>query len=150
MTLVKRKERIRFLRFAIVGTVGAAVDFIIFNLFATVLKVPALPASMISFVAAVVNNFFLNRMWTYPESRSKRIGRQIGQFFLVSIAGLLIRALLFYFLENPIIGVFQSLLSVNLEVATIIGHNITLALAILIVMTWNFIANRYWTFNDVE
>lgn len=150
MTLVKPNERIRFLRFAIVGTVGAAVDFLIFNLFATILKVPALPASMISFVAAVINNFVLNRMWTYPDSRSKRISRQIGQFFLVSIAGLLIRAALFYFLENPLINLIQSLLSVNLEIATIIGHNITLALAILMVMIWNFLANRYWTFNDVE
>jgi putative flippase GtrA len=29
------------------------------------------------------------------------------------------------------------------------GHNLTLAVAILVVMMWNFFANRYWTYNDV-
>jgi putative flippase GtrA len=28
-----------------------------------------------------------------------------------------------------------------------VGHNVSLAIAIIVVMGWNFIANRYWTFN---
>jgi putative flippase GtrA len=34
-------------------------------------------------------------------------------------------------------------------VATVIGHNAALAVAIGIVMLWNYFANRYWTYNDI-
>jgi putative flippase GtrA len=30
------------------------------------------------------------------------------------------------------------------------AHNIALAAAVLVVMMWNFFANRYWTYNDVS
>ena len=31
-----------------------------------------------------------------------------------------------------------------------LADNITLAIAVIIVMFWNFFANRYWTYNDVD
>jgi len=63
-------ERVKFIRFAIVGTIGSVVDFGVFNLLATLLKTPAVAASMVSFTLAVINNFFWNRYWTYPETRT--------------------------------------------------------------------------------
>jgi putative flippase GtrA len=30
------------------------------------------------------------------------------------------------------------------------SDNLTLAVAVLIVMFWNFFVNRYWTYSDVE
>jgi putative flippase GtrA len=150
MNLSQPKERTRLIKFAIVGAIGAAVDFGIFNLFASVLNVPALPAGMISFVAAVISNFTWNRLWTYPDSRSKRLSHQITQFFLVSTAGLIIRALLFLVFENALVDLCTRILSSSSISPTIVGHNLMLALAILIVMAWNFVANRYWTYNDVE
>jgi putative flippase GtrA len=32
----------------------------------------------------------------------------------------------------------------------VMGENLTLAIAVLIVLFWNFFVNRYWTYNDVE
>jgi putative flippase GtrA len=29
------------------------------------------------------------------------------------------------------------------------GHNGALAIAVLVVMMWNYFVNRYWTYNDV-
>ncbi|HZU87458.1 MAG TPA: GtrA family protein [Anaerolineaceae bacterium] len=151
MKLLKdQKERTRFFRFALVGILGAVIDFGLFNLLTVALKMEALPASTISFVAAVVNNYFLNRAWTYPESRSKPVLRQAGMFFVVSLVGLAIRALMFTLLENPLIELSAKVLPPNFLTPTIVGHNLTLALAILIVMLWNFTANRYWTYNDIS
>jgi putative flippase GtrA len=31
-----------------------------------------------------------------------------------------------------------------------LGHNFSLALAVIIVMMWNFFVNRFWTYGDVE
>jgi putative flippase GtrA len=148
--LSDKKERTRFFRFALVGILGAVVDFGLFNLLTVAFKMQGLPASMISFVAAVINNYVLNRSWTYPDSRSKSVVRQAAMFFVVSLVGLGIRALMFTTLEVPLIELSLRILPPNFLTPTIVGHNLTLALAILIVMLWNYTANRYWTYNDVK
>ena len=152
MSLLKDpKERTRFYRFALVGILGAVIDFGLFNLLTIVFNMQALPASTISFIAAVLNNYFLNRAWTYPDSRSKPLVRQALMFFVVSLVGLGIRALMFALLEVPFIDLAARIFPPDFFLTpTVIGHNATLALAILIVMLWNFTANRYWTYNDIK
>lgn len=144
------KERGRFLRFAVVGAIGAVVDFGVFNLLATTHILPAVWASVVSFLCAVISNFTLNRFWTYPDSRSKPLGRQVFQFIVVSLVGLGIRTPLFAWLENWIAGLAAQWLPDFFLSPTFLGHNIALAIAVLVVMMWNFIANRYWTYNDVK
>lgn len=139
-------EQKRFGKFAIVGILGAVVDFGVFNLLATGLKFNAVPSSVVSFSLAVVNNFILNRLWTFPDSRNARLGKQLIQFTLVSVIGLLIRTPLFAWLEKQLVPLAARLVP-NLFTPTFIGHNLSLAIAIIVVMLWNFIANRYWTFN---
>ncbi len=149
-TLRDPKERTRFFRFALVGILGAVIDFGLFNLLTVTFHMDALPSSMISFIAAVINNYVLNRTWTYPDSRSKSVWRQAGMFFIVSLVGLGIRAVMFMVLEQPLIDLSTKIFPPNFLTPTIIGHNVTLALAIFIVMLWNYTANRYWTYNDVS
>ena len=142
-------ERTRFLKFAAVGLFGAVVDFGVMNSLVTFVHAPFVAAGTISFICAVISNFIWNRFWTYPESRSKPLIGQLGQFALVNAAGLLIRL--------PILNIgepaFDKLL-LNLPIAVkshqFISHNGTLALAVGIVMMWNFFINRYWTYNDVD
>ena len=71
------------MRFAVVGIIGAVVDFGTFNLLVNLLHVAwQSVASVISFTAAVVSNFLWNRFWTYPDSRSKSIPKQVVQFIV--------------------------------------------------------------------
>lgn len=151
MILADRKERTRFLRFAVVGSIGAIVDFGVFNLLSGPLKTPAVIASMISFTFAVISNFTWNRFWTYPDSRSKALYRQIVQFFLINLIGLAIRTPMFAGLEKLLTNLFTSIVPAEFYFSPVfIAHNISLATVILIVMLWNFFANRYWTYNDVK
>jgi putative flippase GtrA len=151
MILTKPQERTRFLRFAFVGIIGAVIDFGVFNLLTRLTPIEAVWASTISFVAAVISNFIWNRYWTYPDSRSKPLASQVGQFFVVSIIGMGMRILMFKFLEELFINTSAAILPENFFLTpTFVGHNFLLAVAILLVMLWNFIANRYWTYNDVK
>lgn len=150
MKITKHKEISRFMRFAMVGVIGAVVDFSIFNLLATLLGVRPLIAQVFSFSTAVVSNFIWNRLWTYPDSRSKPIQAQMIQFVLISVIGLLIRTPLFAFLEPNLIRIFTGMLPANTVTPTFAGHNVSLAIAIIVVMFWNFLANRFWTYNDVD
>ena len=148
--LSNRRERSRFFRFAIVGAVGALIDFSIFNLFIHFLNFQSIWASTISFIAAVISNFFWNRYWTYPDSRTKSLLGQLIQFSIVSVFGLGIRIVLFWILENRLIHLSKIYLPSQILEPTFVGHNVTLALAILVVMLWNFFINRFWTYNDIE
>jgi len=149
--IADKKERTRFLKFALVGSIGAIIDFGIFNLFVSYFSVKAVIASIISFVAAVISNFLWNRFWTYPDSRKKGFTSQLTQFVVVSIVGLLIRAVSFVPLENVVLNLTtRSVNSITIVSPQTISHNITLAILIIVVMFWNFFANRYWTYNDVK
>lgn len=144
------QERTRFLKFLVVGLIGAVVDFGTFNLLTLTTAIPAVWASAISFGAAIISNFLWNRYWTYPDSRSKPVAAQLVQFAGVSVLGLAIRLPLFAFLEHRLIDFFTRLqlpLPVN---PTFEGHNTSLAIAVLVVMLWNFFINRLYTYSDVS
>jgi len=144
-------ERTRFIRFAVVGTIGAVVDFCVFNLLHGVFGIQEVWASVFSFTTAVLSNFTWNRYWTYPDSRSKPISNQLLTFTVVNIIGLGIRTPLFAGLSGLLKNLFALLpfLPVAVITADFLGNNGALAIAILVVMLWNFFVNRYWTYNDV-
>lgn len=148
--LANHQERTRFFRFMVVGAIGAVVDFGTFNLLTLVLHVPAVWASVVSFAAAVTSNFIWNRCWTYPDSRAKPVARQMTQFVTVNVAGLAIRTPLFAALEGPLRRLFIYLVLPIPLSPDILGHNLALAVAVGVVMLWNFFVNRYWTYNDID
>ena len=149
--LTNPRERTRFIRFLVVGFFGAVVDFGIENLLHRLLGVPYVWAGGISFVCAILSNFFWNRYWTYPDSRTKPIVRQLLQFAVVSVTGLAIRLPILKFLEPEMTRLFRSLPdSMLILPADLLGENITLCIAVGIVLFWNFFVNRYWTYNDVK
>jgi putative flippase GtrA len=142
-------ERTRFIKFAIVGTIGAVIDFGVMNLLVALAHAPFVVAGTISFICAVISNFTWNRFWTYPESRSKPLMGQLGQFTLVNAAGLLIRIPILNYLE-PVLDKLFTGVSIVSKYHQFLSHNITLAFAVGVVMLWNFFVNRYWTYSDVE
>ncbi len=175
ITLAKtnRKEFKRFAKFLVVGVTGFVVDFGVFNLLIRAVGLPDVPvasivikgatvAQAISFSLAAINNFLWNRYWTYPDSRSKPILRQFGMFFLLSVIGLAIRTPIFSLLNSPAKAVVDSLPYgpfaglLNFAITTVhltqeqIAYNGALAGAVLVVLFWNFFANRFITYSDVK
>ena len=144
------KERTRFLKFAAVGALGSVLDFGVMNLLTRLFAMRLVYAGTISFLCAVVNNFTGNRFWTYPESRSRHILHQLGMFLVVNAAGIAIRVPILHFVEPPMEGLFKSMGVLPAITPETLAKNATLALAIGIVMLWNYFVNRYWTYNDVE
>lgn len=139
------------MRFAVVGIFGAIVDFGVANLLTNAFHTSIVLAGTVSFIAAIINNFLWNRYWTYPDSRSKPIVRQLMMFTMVSVMGLLIRVPTLAILEPRVYALIVSLpIEFPLLTPRQIADNVTLAIAVLIVMFWNFFVNRYWTYNDVE
>lgn len=143
------RERTRFLKFAVVGLIGGVVDFGTANLLVYVFSAALVIAGTISFIAAVISNFTWNRYWTYPDSRSKPILHQLAQFTIINAIGLGIRVPVLRFLE-PVLRRFFTILHPPVFSVDFLGKNFTLAVAVIIVMFWNFFVNRYVTYNDVR
>ena len=149
MSLLKsKKERTRFIKFAIVGVCGSVIDFGFFNLLTLAFSVSSIASSIVSFSLAVINNFVLNRFWTYPETRQNPIYKPLIQFVMVSCLGLAIRVPLFAWLEKVLIPLAAKTIP-HVLTPTIVGHNVSLALVIGVVMLWNYFVNRFWTFKNV-
>ena len=150
MIISNPRERERFFKFAIVGTIGFGVDFLTFNLFRFGIGFSAELSSVFSFSAAVVSNFLLNRYWTFPDSRSKPLVNQLLQYALVNVIGLIIRTVVFSLINEPLVNLFAGM---NIDLPfepNVLGENLALATVVIIVLFWNFFINRYWTYNDVE
>jgi len=148
-------EITRFLKFSVVGAVGAVIDLGLFHIMHARLGVTEVLASAISFTAAVTSNFIWNRYWTYPDSRSKPLRRQAGQFALVSVIGLAIRTPVLVLLLEPCTALATLLLQTPLGQtmpisASALGADLALVSVILVVLFWNFLANRLWTYGDVD
>lgn len=159
----KAKEVERFLKFATVGMLGAMVDFAVLNILQRTLLIPEGAASDvemrvrlatgIAFTVAVLHNFTINRYWTYPDSRSRSVRRQLVQFFAVSAVGLAFRIIFIGATFRFFGELGASLLTGSAMTETAInqlGSNIAQGISIIIVLNWNFIVNRLWTFSDVE
>lgn len=150
MIVIENKEHVRFVKFAVVGAVGSLVDIGVMNLMTQVVHLPLVIGGSISFVCAVVNNFIGNRYWTYPDSRSKPLHRQLGMFFIVNAVGIAIRIPILQYVEPPLAKLFENMTHLSFDVADALAKNATLIFAIGVVMLWNFFVNRYWTYNDVN
>ena len=141
------REKVRFIKFLIVGTIGAVVDFGVMNALSHFFHLSLTLSGTISFICALISNFLWNRYWTYPDSRSRSIPKQLSMFFVVNIIGILIRIPILRYLEPFFLSYLKNYSGVFSPLAV---KNITLAIAVLIVLFWNFFINRYWTYNDID
>ena len=164
----KAKEVERFIKFAFVGLLGFVIDFGALFVLQSSLLPPVndlqerLPvnvaiATSIGFALAVISNYAWNRFWTYPDSRSYSVRRQLTQFAIVSVIGWIARTLWI-----TATYVFLGLLSTQFIQMLIVGYQPHMLdehklgtmtaqfIGVVVVMVWNFLANRYWTFNDVD
>lgn len=126
----------QFVRFSLVGLSGTLIDVGLLNLLHEGLGVFVYTAATIAFTAAVINNFLLNKYWTFRHRAGykSRGSVQFFQFIFVSLVGLLINLGIMYLLIE-----FLDL-----------WFNWAKAAAIIVVLFWNFVANKLWTFRTKE
>lgn len=159
----KAKEVERFLKFAVVGTVGAVIDSgTLFLLQATVLP-PTLQdpdwnvaiAQTLAFIAAILSNYFWNRHWTYPDLRSRSWHKQMVQFAVISFVGWVVRTIWITSAHNmlgqtlmpvllPVIQIFRAGYVPSPTGEAKLGTMIAWFVGVIVVMIWNFFANRYF------
>jgi putative flippase GtrA len=120
----------KMLKFGIVGLSGMCIDFSLTWVFKEKIKLNKYIANTIGFSAAVINNFYLNYIWTFKGVHSS-IPAAFGLFVLFAVIGLL--------LNNFFVYLFHGLGSLNFYISK--------GLAIIGVFIWNFASNYFFNFH---
>ena len=119
----------KFIRFGVVGFIGFGIDFGLTYLFKEKVKLKKYTANAIGFSVAALNNYILNRVWTF-QSHNPNVGHEFIMFLLISLVGLAINTLVIWF--------FVKKCKFNFYFSKLI--------AVGVVMIWNFILNLLFTF----
>ncbi|GAB4538280.1 MAG: hypothetical protein Kow0063_25930 [Anaerolineae bacterium] len=161
----RSKEIERFIKFLIVGMVTWLLDFAVLNLLQSTFLMPEKPyetlkvflASGTAFVVAVVTNFIWNRHWTFGDVQSHHYRQQLARFCIATSIGWIFRSVFIASMYKPlgqiaveIIGTLRPEYGFGLVTPNQIGTNVAQAIAIVIVLFWNFLASRFWTFAPSE
>jgi putative flippase GtrA len=120
---------LQLVRFGLVGGVGFVVNVAVYALFVHYAKVDYRVASVAAWLIAVLNNFVLNRHWTF-DARAGRARFQALRFFLVSLVAE---------------GFSLLLLTVLVENGGV-SKVPAQALAVAASMPLNFLGNKLWSF----
>jgi len=120
---------LQLIRFGMVGGVGFAVNLVVYTALVHGVGVEYRVASVAAWLVAVINNFVLNRHWTF-DARGSAARAQAIRFLLVSlVAEGVSLALLTLFVEGA-------------EIAKVPAQ----ALAVAGSMPLNFLGNKLWSF----
>jgi putative flippase GtrA len=120
---------LQLVRFAIVGAIGFVVNLAVYTLCVHVLVIDYHAAAVLAWLIAVMNNFVLNRHWTF-DARDGIAHRQAVRFFVVSLTAL---------------GASLLVLSLLVEVVGL-AKVPAQALAVAASMPLNFLGNKLWSF----
>jgi putative flippase GtrA len=120
---------LQFVRFGLVGASGYVVNIAVYALCVHPLAIDYRASATLAFLAAVTNNFWWNRHWTF-RARAGHAGFQAARFLVVSLAAF---------------GLNLVLLQL-LVVAAGLPKVPAQAIAVLLAMPANFLGNRLWTF----
>jgi putative flippase GtrA len=120
---------LQLVRFALVGGTGFVVNLLVYTLLVHPLGIDYRAASVAAWLVAVLNNFVLNRHWTF-DAREGRARFQAIRFLVVSLVAEVFSLLLLTLLVED-----AGLAKVSAQ-----------ALAVAASMPLNFLGNKLWSF----
>jgi putative flippase GtrA len=125
---------------------GTVIDVGGFTALITLTPINTFVAASLSFIAAVINNYTWNRVWTFQD-KVHSIAKQFPKFLTVSVGGLLLN-LFFLWLNIFILGQLLVWIGTVADTQSLPAWALTLSKlgASAIVFSYNFLANRFWTF----
>lgn len=90
-------------------------------------------AKILSFSISVINSYTWNRRWTFRSNDPKKL-REFIKFLTIAIVGVVLNASIMYIVVDFV------------HLNDLYG----LVLASAIVMFWNFLANKFYTFKESQ
>ncbi|MBT8070656.1 MAG: GtrA family protein [Gammaproteobacteria bacterium] len=120
----------QFVRFTLVGITATLSTYAVLILLVEVFRLSPILASIIGYLVGIVVNYKLNYGFTFRSSNRHHI--LFPKFLIVMLVGLLLNVLIMFIGMNWL-G---------------IHYILSQLVAVAFVLTWSFVANRFWVFTD--
>jgi putative flippase GtrA len=121
---------LKAIKFGLVGTLGLVTDFGVTYLCKEKLKWNKFIANSLGFSFAVIQNYYLNRVWTF-NNNDQHVVLQFSKFVFVALAGLALNNLFLFFFLKYTRGKYFYWCKIAVTA---------------IIFIWNFFANSFYTF----
>jgi putative flippase GtrA len=118
----------QFVKFAGVGIIGTAVHYILLIVFVEVFGRDPVSGSAVGFLGGAIVNYYLNRHYTFRSDARHMVA--MPKFLTVATIGMI--------LNVTIMAILTNLLDFQYLIDQIFATSV--------VLVWNFIANKFWTF----
>ena len=134
-------------KFVIVGVINTGIDFAVLNALLFSTKIYSgrwlILFNSISFSAAVINSYFLNKYWTFKSQNVENSkAKQFSQFLIISVIGISINDAIVYGLAtftSPLFGLSAQMWT-----------NVAKLFATAASMVWNFIGYKFIVFKKKD
>lgn len=140
--MIKLKETIsQFYKFILVGILNTLIDLGILN---GLIFFTGIAAGWefsffkgVSFTAAVINSYFLNKFWTFQKKEGGGAA-EFGQFLIISVAGLGVNV--------GVASLFVNIIGPQGGISPQIWANVGAVAAIGFSTIWNFVLYKFFVF----
>jgi putative flippase GtrA len=131
-SLQRPKWQMQFFRFASVGAIGTLAHYVLLVMLVEMLRTNEVAASTAGATLGALVNYLLNRRYTFRSK--KRHGEALTKFLIIAALGLTLNSLLML--------IFVEILNIYYLLAQVLSTGL--------VLIWNFLGNRFWTFRDAN
>lgn len=132
----------QFMKYSIVGASGFVINMIVYSAMVKSVGMHYMPAAIVSFTAAITNNFILNKYWTFNNPQGA-VSRQARRFLVISLASLALNLAIL----RVLVEILASVNALGLHVDRAI---VAQAVAISICTILNFSGNKLWSFRQAS
>jgi len=118
----------QFISFSIIGAVGTAAHFAVLIVSVQALSMSPVSGSLAGFITGAIINYLLNYYVTF-KSTNRHLDSSL-KFFTIAMIGLGLNTAIMYIMSQWLY------------------YLISQVIATAIVLIWNFLCNRFWTFRE--
>lgn len=123
-----------FLKFALVGVSGIIVNQGLLALQVDALQIDLKIAGLIAIELSILNNFFLNNIWTWKDRKKHSFGKRLLRYHMVTA------------LSGGVNYVTLLFLTASLDMHYLLANLIGIGIGMVI----NFALNHLWTFQKKD
>lgn len=120
----------QYLMFAGVGAIGTAGHYLVLVLLVELFAVVPVVATTLAYIVGAVINYLLNYHYTFSSDKPHLPA--LSKFFTIAFVGM--------FFNGLIMDLGTRQLELNYLLAQVV--------ATIVVLQWNFFANKFWTFSS--
>lgn len=130
--IISKAFLLQLIKFVIVGAIGTLVNISVLFLLTEFFKFLYLISEVIGFTLATINNYLLNKIWTFEENIQVKIIRKYIQYFIVCLLSLILNLIVLFLL----VEVFD------------FWYILAEIVAIMVSFVINFIGSKFWIFHN--